>query len=63
MAKQIIIKIPLDGDVTVETKGYSGPECKQATRDLQAALGEVVSDKNTPEYYQNKANTKGDVKA
>jgi len=50
--RKIIITIDPTGGTKIETKGYSGPACKAATKELEAALGKVTSDKTTAEYHQ-----------
>ena len=41
------------GETTVQTKGYAGSDCLQATKFLEQALGTVTIDQKTTEYYQN----------
>ena len=48
--KEIIITIK-DGQTKVETKGYSGPECMDASKDYEAVL-DVKRVKKTAEYYE-----------
>jgi hypothetical protein len=60
--KKIIVTIPIEGEMTIETKGYSGGSCKDATKFLEA-LGEKTSDKNTAEYYTTKSTTQNKTKA
>ena len=50
--KEIIVDIGLDGEVKVETKGYKGKSCTDASKFIEEALGTVTSNKFTPEYYQ-----------
>ena len=40
------------GETRVETKGFSGGECREASRFLEQALGQPVSEQLTPEFYQ-----------
>ena len=40
------------GETRVETKGFSGGECREASRFLEQALGQPVSEQLTPECYQ-----------
>jgi hypothetical protein len=50
--KRITVTIADDGTATVETRGFSGPECETATRDLETALyGRPGQSRRTPEYY------------
>jgi hypothetical protein len=52
MAKIIRITVTPKGELTIETEGYKGSECKDATRDLEKMLGTVTSDTPTPEARQ-----------
>ena len=40
------------GEVTIQTKGYAGSDCLQATKFLEQALGVVSNDRKTAEFYQ-----------
>jgi Protein of unknown function (DUF2997) len=40
------------GEVTIQTKGYTGGDCLQASRFLERALGVVANDVKTGEFYQ-----------
>jgi hypothetical protein len=44
------------GETTVQTKGYVGGECQQASKWLEQALGVVADDRKTAEYYDSQAN-------
>ena len=52
MPRIIEVTVSPQGETTVQTKGYSGGDCLQASKFLEQALGVVASDKNTPEFYQ-----------
>ncbi len=39
------------GETTVQTKGYAGTDCLQATKFLEQALGVVTSDRKTTEIH------------
>ena len=58
--KKIIVTIAPDGSTKVETKGYVGKACQDATRQIEQALGAVVSDTKKPEFYQTAG---GELKA
>jgi len=52
--KRILVNISKDGSkVTVETDGYRGAACKEASEALLGALGETVSNKEKAEFYQD----------
>lgn len=57
MPQIITVEISPEGQVKVQTSGFAGASCKQATRALEAALGNVVSDDKTPEFHQGAACT------
>jgi hypothetical protein len=40
------------GETTLQTKGYAGADCLQASRFLEQALGVTTADRQTPEYHQ-----------
>jgi hypothetical protein len=40
------------GETSVQTKGFSGSECLQASKWLEQALGLATNDHKTTEYYQ-----------
>jgi hypothetical protein len=50
MPKQIIFDIdPATGGVTIEAKGFKGPECKTATAPYEKLFGTPESDTPTKE--------------
>jgi Protein of unknown function (DUF2997) len=51
VSEQIKVTIK-DGAVTIETSGFVGPACKQATERLAKALGTTVKDTPKAEFYQ-----------
>lgn len=40
-----------NGKATVETQGFVGETCKDATRDLERAMGMTTADVPTPEMH------------
>lgn len=40
------------GETTVQTRGYAGSACLQASRFLEQALGVASQDQKTGEFYQ-----------
>lgn len=52
MSEQIIVVFRPDGTTSVETKGYVGASCKDASAFIEKALGKVESEKLKPEYHQ-----------
>lgn len=51
MSKKIIVRIAKDGATTVKTEGFEGTACKDATKQLEQALGTVTDDQPTQEMY------------
>ena len=41
------------GETSVETKGFTGASCRQASEFLEKALGQRTSEQLTPEFYQS----------
>ena len=50
--KTIEITVAPDGSSEVETKGYVGSECQQASRFLEDAIGERIDGRLKPEFHQ-----------
>lgn len=50
--KQVIVTIDETGDTKIETSGFHGRECQQATADLERALGIKTADAVTTEMFQ-----------
>lgn len=49
--QQIVLEIGLDGSVKVETSGFKGKQCYDATKLLK--LGRTVTDEKKKEYYED----------
>jgi len=49
--KTIEIVISPTGETRVETKGFVGDECKQASRFVESALGSKSGETLTAEFY------------
>ena len=52
MPRLIEVIISPQGEATVQTKGYAGADCLQASKFLEQALGITASDSKTSEFYQ-----------
>lgn len=50
--KTIEIIIELDGRSRLQTRGFTGPACRDAGQFLEQALGAVLSDLPTAELHQ-----------
>ena len=55
MSKTIEILIRPDGQTTVQTKGFSGNSCREATKFLEQALGQTVAEQLTAEFHTSQA--------
>lgn len=52
----IEITISPAGETAVQTKGFSGSSCRDASRFIEQALGERTAETLTAEFYQPQAN-------
>lgn len=52
MSKRIEVTVSPQGEVKLETKGYTGADCLLASKAIEQALGVSEGDKKTAEYYQ-----------
>jgi hypothetical protein len=52
MNRTIEITVLADGQTRVETKGFSGAACRQASRFLENALGQTTSEQLKAEFHQ-----------
>jgi len=50
--KTIEITVSPEGAVTVQTKGFVGPACRDASRFLEQALGTRTAEALTAEFHQ-----------
>jgi hypothetical protein len=51
MARVIEVVVSPKGETTVQTKGYAGADCLQASKFLEQALGVASADRKTGEYF------------
>ena len=51
MSRVIEITVSPTGETTVQTKGYTGPDCLRASRFLEMALGTASAETKTAEFY------------
>ncbi len=59
--KTIEITISPKGETKIETKGFSGTECRLASQFVEVALGQRTSEQMTGEYY-NAQQTSNDLR-
>ena len=50
-SKKIEITVSPEGATSIKTSGFSGSSCKDATRDLEKALGVAGREHLQPEYF------------
>lgn len=55
--KSIEITIASDGSSKVETVGFSGDHCRQASRFIEQTLGKPVRERLKPEFYAGVENS------
>ena len=53
MNKRIEILVDAKGNTTIETKGFAGGDCIEASRFIEQALGRKASERTTAEFYTN----------
>jgi hypothetical protein len=56
--KEIVIDISADGEIHIETRGFTGKACLKESQFLKDLLGKEQSQQLTPAYYQGKQKTK-----
>jgi hypothetical protein len=52
MKKTIRVTVSPTGETRVETKGFVGGECREASRPFEQALGLRADERLTAEFYQ-----------
>ena len=52
---KIEIIVAPNGQARVETKGFAGAECKQASEFIEQALGQRIGEQLTAEFHQQVA--------
>lgn len=52
MTQIIEITVATDGQTRVETRGFSGAGCREASRFIETALGKRTEEQLTAEYHQ-----------
>ena len=51
MPRIIEVVVSPAGEATVQTMGYAGADCLQASKSLEQALGVATADRKTNEYF------------
>ena len=55
MSRVIEVVVSPTGETTVQTKGYAGGDCLQASKFLEQSLGVVAAERRTAEFYETQA--------
>ncbi len=50
--KRIEIVVSTTGQTQVQTKGFAGSECREASRFIEEALGQQIDEQLTAEFHQ-----------
>jgi hypothetical protein len=50
--KTIEVTVSPTGETKVETKGFTGPACRDASKFIESALGKTTQEKLTAEFHQ-----------
>jgi len=53
MSRVIEVNVSPTGEVSVQTKGYAGSDCQQASKFLEQALGISLTETKTAEFYNS----------
>jgi len=56
MSRTIEIVVNATGETNVTTKGFSGASCRDASRFIEQALGQRISESLTAEFHQTETN-------
>ena len=56
-SKTIEVVVRPDGQSSIETKGFTGTECLEGSRFLEAALGARLDEQRTVEFYATGVST------
>ena len=51
----IEVTVSPSGEVSIQTRGYAGSACRQASKSLEKALGQATKDRPTAEMHQSHA--------
>ena len=55
MKKIIRLIVSPMGEARIETKRFSGPECREASKFLEQALGTITGETLTAEFHRDQA--------
>ena len=57
MTKKIEITVRPDGSTSIKTTGFTGSSCREATRELEKALGLAGREHMLPEFFVRNDNS------
>lgn len=57
MNRTIEVIVTSAGETKIETKGFAGGACRDASRFIEQALGVATSENLTAEFYQQQSTT------
>lgn len=61
MSRIIEVVVSPQGETTIQTKGFAGSDCLQASKFLEQALGVTCQHQLTAEYYQATASAQAEI--
>ena len=50
---EVIVNIPVDGEIEMDVKGAHGSACTKLTEEIEKELGNTKKKTRKPEYYQS----------
>ncbi|NLX96904.1 MAG: DUF2997 domain-containing protein [Rhodopirellula sp.] len=56
MTQTIEILVTRDGKTSIQTQGFAGSTCRDASKFLEEALGQRASERLTAEFHQGQTN-------
>ena len=62
MSRIIEVVVSPKGETTVQTKGFAGSDCLQASKFLEQALGVVSQHQPTAEFYEVSSSARQELK-
>ena len=51
--KTIVIIVSPKGDTSVQTKGFAGASCREASKSIEQALGQQTEEHVTSDFHQS----------
>jgi hypothetical protein len=63
MTQIIEIIVSPQGETKIETKGFAGTSCREASRFLEQALGSRVSEQLTADFHRSQVEQVGKVQS